>query len=148
MAKSAGKPAGPNLNAPPPPQGSAPKPPAPPAPPTSQPGAGTQPAMPPVDNEKARREGTQRKADQAAAGLPPADLVTLMEFLAQQITLYLGEPDPSGRAMQPNLPLAGLFIDLLGVLQEKTKGNLNLEEGQVLDQLLYALRLRYVQQRR
>lgn len=115
--------------------------------------AGTQPATPPQAapkpaDEQTRRESAQRKADQAAAGLPPADVTTLIEFLAQQVSLYLGEPDPMGRAVQANLPAAGLFIDLLGVLQEKTKGNLALEESQVLDQILYALRLRYVQKRR
>lgn len=113
------------------------------------PAAGTQPASaPPADTEQTRTEAAQRRADQAAAGLPPADITTLIEFLAQQVTLYLGEPDPSGRAIQPNLPAAGLFIDLIGLLQEKTKGNLTLDESQILDQLLYALRLRYVQKRR
>ncbi len=113
------------------------------------PASGTQPAStPPADTEQTRNEAAQRRADQAAAGLPPADITTLVEFLAQQVTLYLGEPDPSGRAIQPNLPAAGLFIDLIGLLQEKTRGNLTLEENQILDQLLYALRLRYVQKRR
>lgn len=113
--------------------------------------AGTQPAnapKSPEEAEKDRREAAQRKADQAAAGLPPADFTTVVEFLAQQVTMYLGEPDPTGRAIPANLPAAGLFIDLLGTLQDKTKGNLSLEESQILDQILYALRLRYVQKRR
>lgn len=124
------------------PQQAAPPPPGP---------VGTQSATPPKspeEAEKERREAAQRKADQAAAGLPPADFTTVVEFLAQQVTMYLGEPDPMGRAMQANLPAASLFIDLLGTLQEKTKGNLTLEESQILDQILYALRLRYVQKRR
>jgi hypothetical protein len=136
-------------------QTEAPKPPPPPEPPPAQaqPQPGTQDAEAPGAKKSSeqeaqeRREAAQRKADQAAAGLPPADFTTVVEFLAQQVTLYLGEPDPMGRAIQPNLPAASLFIDLLGVLQEKTKGNLSLEENQVLDQILYALRLRYVQRR-
>lgn len=135
---------------PPPPQPEAAAPPPPPPPPGGP--AGTQPATGPAksaeDAEKDRREAAQRKADQAAAGLPPADFTTVVEFLAQQVTMYLGEPDPMGRAIPANLPAASLFIDLLGTLQEKTKGNLSLEESQILDQILYALRLRYVQKRR
>jgi hypothetical protein len=100
------------------------------------------------DAEKSRKDSAQRQADQVAAGLPPADFMTLTEFLAQQVSTYLGEPDPMGRAMEPNLPVAAMFIDLLGVLQEKTKGNLSLDESRLLDQLLYALRLQYVQRRR
>ncbi len=94
-----------------------------------------------------KKQAAERKADQAAAGLPPADVITLIEFVAQQVSLYLGEPDPMGRSIQPNLPAAGLFIDLLGVLKEKTQGNLSLEEQHALDQVLTALRLRYVQMR-
>jgi hypothetical protein len=129
-------------------QQTAPKP-GPGAPPQGPgPGVGTQPASTAPETEQTRKEAAQRRADQAAAGLPPADITTMIEFLAQQVTMYLGEPDPTGRASQPNLPAAGLFIDLLGTLQEKTKGNLTLEESQILDQILYALRLRYVQKRR
>jgi hypothetical protein len=125
-----------------------PPPPAPTAPPPEPPKAtGTQPAKPKEQEEQERREAAQRKADQAAAGLPPADFTTIVEFLAQQVSLYLGEPDPMGRAIQPQLPAAGMFIDLLGVLQEKTKGSLTLEESRTLDQILYALRLAYVQKR-
>ncbi len=127
---------------------------APPQPeqPTQQP-SGTKSAEQPAqkqaqpETEESRREAAQRRADQQAAGLPPADFITLLEFLAQQVTLYLGEPDPMGRSIPANLPAAGMFIDLIGVLKEKSTGNLSLEEGQALDQLLYALRLRYVQQR-
>lgn len=131
--------------APPPPQ---PEPGPPPPPPGTQAASSPTAKKSPEQEEQERREAAQRKADQQAAGLPPADITTVVEFLAQQVTLYLGEPDPMGRSIPPNLPAASLFIDLLGVLQEKTKGNLSLEENQVLDQILYALRLRYVQRRR
>lgn len=113
----------------------------------ADPQAGTQTATK-AETEQSRRASAQRRADQAAAGLPPADFLTLVEFLAQQVSMYMGEPDPMGRAIPANFPLAAMFIDLLGVLQEKTKGNLTLEESQLLDQLLYTLRLQYVQKRR
>ena len=135
------------------PQSAAPKPEPPPQAqakpePSPEPKAGTQSAAPRSETEQSRRESAQRRADQAAAGLPPADFVTLVEYLAQQVSLYMGEPDPTGKSYPANLPIAGLFIDLMGVLQEKTKGNITLEEAQLIDQLLYALRLQYVQKRR
>ena len=44
-----------------------------------------------------------------------------------------------------NLPAAQQMIDILTLLEQKTRGNLTAEERQVLDQVLYELRLRYVQ---
>jgi hypothetical protein len=125
------------------------------APPAGAPAAGTESAKTagtaqgaaPTPSPESAADRARRQADQAAAGLPPADFVTLIEYMAQQISMYLGEPDPMGRAIQANFPLAGLFLDLLGVIQEKTKGNLSLEESQILDQILYTLRLHYVQKR-
>jgi hypothetical protein len=65
--------------------------------------------------------------------------------LASSVLVHLGEiehPDAGGR--QPNLPLAKQTIDILGMLREKTRGNLTHEEAQVLDNLLYDLRMKYV----
>jgi hypothetical protein len=44
-----------------------------------------------------------------------------------------------------NLPAAQQMIDILALLEQKTRGNLTAEERQVLEQVLYELRLRYVQ---
>jgi hypothetical protein len=43
-----------------------------------------------------------------------------------------------------NLPLAKQTIDLIGMLKEKTKGNLNAEEEKIIEYILYDLRMRYV----
>ena len=45
-----------------------------------------------------------------------------------------------------NLPLAKQTIDILGVLQEKTKGNLTKDEEQLIENLLHDLRLKYVEE--
>jgi hypothetical protein len=59
--------------------------------------------------------------------------------------VHLGDaPDPEGKR-SVNLPLARQTIDLLSLLQEKTKGNLNGPEERILGQALYDLRLRYVE---
>ncbi|HSB71578.1 MAG TPA: DUF1844 domain-containing protein [Candidatus Methylomirabilis sp.] len=60
--------------------------------------------------------------------------------------LHLGEaPPPGGGEKKQDLPQAKHVIDLLGVLQEKTKGNLTAEESGLLDNLLFDLRLRYLE---
>jgi hypothetical protein len=78
--------------------------------------------------------------------LPPADFATLVLSLGSSAVMYLGEaPGPDGKKPPRNLPMAKHAIDLLTVLEEKTKGNLPPEEGQILESLLFDLRLRYVE---
>jgi hypothetical protein len=79
--------------------------------------------------------------------LPAIDFSMLVLSLSQTALMHLGEaPHPEGEpAAPPNLPLARQTIDLLGVLQEKTKGNLTGPEEHLLDQVLYDLRLRFVE---
>jgi Domain of unknown function (DUF1844) len=56
----------------------------------------------------------------------------------------LGDPK-TGEKSEPDLEAAGRIIELLEMLQQKTKGNLIPEEERLIDDLLYELRLRYVQ---
>jgi hypothetical protein len=59
--------------------------------------------------------------------------------------MHLGESPESGQAPQAaDLPAAKHAIDLLGILQAKTKGNLESEEEALLEALLYDLRLKFV----
>ncbi len=79
--------------------------------------------------------------------VPPANFMFLVESILMQAQiqlglLNLGEKDESP---EPNLPLARHSIDLLGMLQEKTKGNLSVEEQRLLENGLTELRFRYVQ---
>lgn len=54
--------------------------------------------------------------------------------------------DPNtGKRAEPNLPAAAQMIELIAMLQERTKGNLIEPEERLIDDLLYELRLRYVQ---
>ena len=76
--------------------------------------------------------------------------VTFLGFilsLAHTAAVHFGDvPDPvSGQAIPANLPAAQQMIDILALLEEKTRGNLTAEERQFLDQILYELRLRYVE---
>jgi hypothetical protein len=55
-------------------------------------------------------------------------------------------PDPvSGERAEANLPAAQQMIDILSLIETKTRGNLTAEERQLLDQILYELRLRFVE---
>lgn len=67
--------------------------------------------------------------------------------LATTAAVHFGDiPDPStGERVEPNVQAAGQMIEILGMLQEKTKGNLLEPEAQLIDDLLYELRMRYVQ---
>jgi Domain of unknown function (DUF1844) len=67
--------------------------------------------------------------------------------LASTAAIHLGDlVDPSAKQQtEPNLEGAAQMIEILGLLEEKTKGNLSAEERQVLEQVLYELRLRFVE---
>ncbi len=65
--------------------------------------------------------------------------------LGSSSLMLMGEKlDPQQQAVPVNLPQAKEIIDLLSVLEEKTKGNLTSEEQTVLRDMLYALRMKYV----
>lgn len=78
----------------------------------------------------------------------PAFPVTFSSFvisLGSSSLMLMGEKlDPQQQAVPVNLPQAKEIIDLLSVLEEKTKGNLTPEEQTVLRDMLYALRMKYV----
>jgi hypothetical protein len=76
--------------------------------------------------------------------LPEANFATLANSLVTQVLLYLGDLTPRCVEPQVNLDMAKFNIDLLAVLEEKTKGNLTPEEQKLLDNALYEARMRYV----
>ena len=78
--------------------------------------------------------------------LPPVDFTTLVMSLSTSAMAALGlVADPrSGERTECNLPLARHTIDLLALLEEKTRGNLTGEEERLLGQVLYDLRMCYV----
>ncbi|MBI1873531.1 MAG: DUF1844 domain-containing protein [Acidobacteria bacterium] len=67
--------------------------------------------------------------------------------LASTAAIHFGDvADPvSGAKQAPNLAAASQMIDILALLEEKTRGNLTAEERTILEQVLYELRLRFVQ---
>ncbi len=83
-------------------------------------------------------------------GAPPGagpSFAELVSVMVEPIALYLGDARlPEGESME-NLDAARFYIDLLDVLRAKTAGNLTAEESRMLEDILYQLRLRYVQKR-
>ena len=70
----------------------------------------------------------------------------LLVYLGQMAAMAFGDlPDASGQRAEPDLEAAGMFIEMLGMLQEKTRGNLTAAEAKILEDLLYDVRMRYVQ---
>ena len=78
--------------------------------------------------------------------LPPADFQTLVGALASQAVMSLGSiRDPKSGGVVIDLPGARFAIDLLGVVEAKTRGNLDKEEEKAITQALGELRDRFVQ---
>lgn len=100
--------------------------------------------------EKEKLAATDAKAKEAAGADQPGQIPDklgfedLVRLLATQALMYLGAfPDPqTGQAMlAPDL--AKLHIDMLGVVQDKTKGNLSEDEKSILDGTVHELRLQF-----
>ncbi len=92
------------------------------------------------------RETAPPPADREAR-TPPGqrfDFTALVVSLATQASLLLGDPAPGPESPPPDLAAAQEVIDLLEDLQRRTEGRLSGEEGRLMEELLYGLRLRYV----
>lgn len=79
--------------------------------------------------------------------LPSVDFATFILSLSHSALMHLGDaPDPETGSVERNLPLARQTIDLIAMLEEKTKGNLVGEEERLIAQILFDLRMRFVEQ--
>ncbi|MBI4445385.1 MAG: DUF1844 domain-containing protein [Acidobacteria bacterium] len=80
-------------------------------------------------------------------GTPPQiDFASFVLSLATTAMVHLGEvPDPATGRKNDNLDAAGEMIEILEMLQAKTSGNCSADEGQLLESLLYELRMKFLQ---
>lgn len=93
-----------------------------------------------------KQETRETKEPEEPKELPPVDFVSFILSLAASAQVHLGLiPTPGGEKAEKNAGLAKQTIDVLGVLQEKTKGNLTAEEEKILTEILHTLRLQYVE---
>lgn len=98
----------------------------------------------PVDMQASETAFEQATADDD--GLPAIDFATFVLSLSHSALVHLGDaPDPATGKTLKELGMARQTIDLLALLQDRTKGNLAGEEERILDQALFDLRMRYVE---
>lgn len=94
------------------------------------------------EKERLSREETQSPPE----ALPDPSFAELVNMIALQAMVGLGlVGDAAGQGMPPNLDVAKHFIDMMQVLEEKTKNNLTAEEKKLLDSVVYEMRMRFVQ---
>ena len=99
-----------------------------------------------VQEEKGQTAVSKTEERKERLPFPPASMPFLFSTLATQAFIAMGlVPNPISHKMETDLEQGKHFIDMLGVLEEKTKGNLTTEEKKQLDSLLFDLRLQYVE---
>lgn len=101
-----------------------------------------------VAREKKAREAKEPEEEAEKAGVAPSmemDFSLFISGLGMQALMGLGEiTDPLTKKKEVNLDQAKQTIDILSMLKGKTEGNLTDEESKILDNLLYELRMKYI----
>lgn len=98
-----------------------------------------------ADAETEAAKTKEKPAPDEEIQLPEVNFATFVFSLSSSALLHFGEvPDPTTGLKKKNLPMAKHTVDILGMLEEKTKGNLTDDEGELLKNILYDLRMRYV----
>jgi hypothetical protein len=90
----------------------------------------------------ARAEGAP--GQRGGREVPAPSFAALAQSILTQVLFFLGDLTPRGAEPQLNLDMAKYQLDLLGVLEEKTKNNLTPQEQRLLDTALYEARMRFV----
>jgi len=117
------------------------------------------PPPPPSPPERSAREPrggrTPQPPDEPGSldfpGSPPGlgpTFYDLAAMIAEPVPIYLDDMDLPDGGSAENLEMARLHIDLIEVMRQKTAGNLSAQENAFLEDLLYRLRVRYVQKTR
>jgi len=102
-------------------------------------------AEPQTKEEEKTEEPPRGDASAKEEALPEIDFNSFIFSLSTSVLIQLGEiEDPFTQKSAKNLPLAKQTIDLIGMLKEKTKGNLTPQEERLIENVLYDLRMRYV----
>lgn len=96
------------------------------------------------EDQKKDKEREEKK-EKGTAPLPEVNFSSFLLSLSSSSLLHLGEiADPQSGEKKKDLALAKQSIDIISLLKDKTKGNLTQEEENLLDHLLYDLRMRFV----
>jgi len=102
------------------------------------------------EERKATEEPTPSAEPETAAEeeqFPEVNFATFIFSLSSSAFLHFGEiADPASGEKKKNLPMAKHTIDILAMLEEKTRGNLTSDEEQLFKNILYDLRMRYIKE--
>lgn len=84
------------------------------------------------------------------SGRPEVSFIAFIISLASNAAVHFGDaPDPTtNETRPPNLEAASQMIEIIAMLEQKTRGNLTAEERQLIDQILFELRLRFIETRK
>lgn len=98
----------------------------------------------PAQEPLKEKSGDKRKTTGEA--LPEINFSTFVISLSTQALMHLGEiPDPLSGKVQTDIPVAKQMIDIISVLREKTRGNLDQGEEGLMEDVLFDLRMKYVE---
>jgi len=98
-----------------------------------------------VKEEKKGGELKGEDSPEQEAILPEINFINFLFSISTSALIQLGEiEDPISQQTVKNLPLAKQTIDLIGMLKEKTEGNLTPDEAKLIENILFDLRIRYV----
>jgi hypothetical protein len=96
--------------------------------------------------EKEKQAQAQNPAEDGSSLPIQADFTFFVTTLSIQAAIALGAmPNPVTSQIEVDLKQAKLIIDTLAMIKEKTQGNLNPEEDSLIDNMLYDLRMQYVE---
>jgi Domain of unknown function (DUF1844) len=109
----------------------------------SEPDNGSEESKTSTEEGPSDRKGKERESPPPL--LPEINFSTFIVSLSTEVLFHLGEiPDPISGEKKKDLSLAKHAIDTLGMLEEKTRGNLSEEEQKLLEGMLYDLRMAYI----
>ncbi len=106
------------------------------------------PDHPVTDDQQKIAAESPAKGEQHAGheALPEINFSTFVISLSTQALMHLGEiPNPLSGNEERDVPVAKQMIDILAMLQDKTRGNLNGGEAKLIEDILFDLRMKYVE---
>ncbi len=103
-------------------------------------------ARPEAEEPRTAGEKRGEAQNESSDDLAELNFSTFVISLSTQALMHLGEiPDPITGKVASDFPVAKQMIDIIGMLGEKTRGNLDPGEQQLMEDVLYDLRMRYVE---
>lgn len=105
-----------------------------------------EPATPHISQTSASAGPSEAAEPSPDEPLPEINFSTFIVSLSTQALMHLGDiPNPANGSVDKDLPVAKQMIDIVAMLQDKTKGNLSSNEDKLIEDILFDLRMRYVE---